>query len=201
MASDKAQSPRDLKSKPILFDFPYSFDTERLTVRGPLPGDGLLIRQAVVESQEALVPWMPWAVDIMSEVDYEARARDGQLKFLAREDLWMMMLLKGTDTIVGGTGLHRMDWTVPRFEIGYWVRTAYEGQGYVTEAVLGLTEFAFEILGARRVEIRCDVKNVRSAAVARRAGYKLEGILRHDARDHITGDLRDTMVFSIVRPD
>jgi len=51
------------------------------------------------------------------------------------------------------------------------------------------------VLGAQRVEIRCDVKNVRSAAVARRAGYTLEGTFHHDARDHYD-QLRNTYIFA-----
>ncbi|MFO7662899.1 MAG: GNAT family protein [Chloroflexota bacterium] len=186
---------------PILFDFPYGFDTERLTVRGPLPEDAVPLREAVLESQSALKPWMPWAVDVPTVEQYQVRVREGRLKFLAREDLWMIILLRNTGTIVGCTGLHRIDWKVPRFEIGYWVRSSCAGQGYITETVNGLTDFAFETLGARRVEIRCDVRNIRSAAVARRAGYPLEATFRHDARDHISGGLRDTYIFAKVRPD
>lgn len=152
--------------KPILFDFPYSFDTERLTIRGPLPGDGKEIHTAVMESLDELQPWMPWAVGkILNEKEYEVRAREGQIKFLSREDLWMMLLLKGTNIIIGGSGLHRINWAVPRFEIGYWVRTSYARQGFITEAVAGITDFAFNILGAKRVEIRCDALNSRSAAI------------------------------------
>lgn len=180
---------------PILLDFPYSIETERLIVRGSLPGDGAPLHQAVVESQAELKPWMPWAVNIMSAEAYEVRVREGQLRFLKREDLWMLLTLKDGGTIIGGSGLHRIDWAVPKFEIGYWVRTAYSGQGYVTEAVRGITDFAFNTLKARRVEIRCDSKNLPSAAVARRAGYELEATLRQEARDHYTGELRDTLIF------
>jgi ribosomal-protein-serine acetyltransferase len=186
---------------PILFDFPYSFDTERLTVRGPLPEDAVPLHEAVVESQADLKPWMPWAVNVPSKEQYRVRVREGRLKFLAREDLWMLILLRNSGTIVGSTGLHRIDWEVPRFEIGYWVRSSFAGQGYITEAVNGLTEFAFDTLGARRVEIRCDVRNIRSAAVARRSGYPLEATIHHDTRDHISGKLRDTYIFAKVRPD
>jgi RimJ/RimL family protein N-acetyltransferase len=187
-------------TKPILIDFPYGFETERLTIRGPLPGDGRRVRGAVMESLPELRPWMPWAVDIPDENGYEARVREGQLKFLAREDLWMMLILKGTDTIIGGSGLHRINWEVPKFEIGYWVSTPYAGQGYITEAVIGITDFAFDVLGAKRLEIRCDSRNERSAAVARRAGFELEATLRQDDRHHLTNALRDTLVFARIRP-
>jgi RimJ/RimL family protein N-acetyltransferase len=194
-----ANSGAIIMDEPILFDFPYSFDTERLTIRGPLPGDGKEIHAAVMESVDALRPWMPWAAGkILSAEEYEVRARQGQLKFLAREDLWMMPLLKGTNTIIGGTGLHRINWSVPRFEIGYWVRTGYARQGYISEAVAGLTDFAIETLGAKRVEIRCNALNERSAAVPRRLGFMHEATLRHEDRNHITNDLRDTMIFAKI---
>lgn len=187
-------------SKPILKEFPYSFDTERLTIRGPLPGDGQELHEAVKESHEALRPWMPWAMIVPSAEEYEVRVREGRLKFLAREDLWMMIFLKGTQTIVGCSGLHRINWDVPKFEIGYWVRSSYARHGYVSEAVAGLTDFAFDLLGAKRVEIRCDARNERSAAVPRRLNFIHEATLRHDDRHHLTKELRDTLVFAKIRP-
>jgi RimJ/RimL family protein N-acetyltransferase len=185
---------------PILLDFPYNFETERLTIRGPLPGDGKEVHTAVMESLNELRPWMPWAVGkILNEEEYEVRIREGQLKFLSREDLWMMLLLKGTHTIIGGTGLHRINWDVPRFEIGYWVRTSYARQGYITEAVAGLTDFAFDTLGAKRVEIRCDALNERSAAIPKRLRFTHEATLRHEDRHHLTKELRDTLIFAKIR--
>jgi ribosomal-protein-serine acetyltransferase len=69
--------------------------------------------------------------------------------FVGREDLLLLLLLRGTRTLVGGSGLHRIDWEVPKFEIGYWCPTRFTGQGYVTEAMRGIAAFAFDALGAR----------------------------------------------------
>jgi RimJ/RimL family protein N-acetyltransferase len=125
--------------------------------------------------------------------------RRAHADFMARTDLMLLMFDRATGIEVGATGLHRIDWRVPKFEIGYWLRTTYTGRGLMTEAVLKLTEFAFETLKAHRVEVRCDERNTRSAAVAQRCGYSLEGILRHNGRDHLTGALENTMVFAQVR--
>ena len=62
---------------PIMREIPYSFDTERLTIRGPLPGDGDKVRTAVLESQAELKPWMPWAVKLQTfeeTLDFLARS-------------------------------------------------------------------------------------------------------------------------------
>ena len=183
---------------PILKDFPNDFDTERLTIRCPMPGDGPALHEAVLESIDELRPWLPWAKKAASVEDTEANVRKGYTRFLNREDLWLLLFLKGTNTCVGGSGLHRIDWTVPKFEIGYWLRTSYVGQGYMTEAVKSITDFAFDMLNARRVEIRCDSKNERSASVAHRLNFPLEGVLRCEDRHHISGDLRDTMIFAKI---
>jgi RimJ/RimL family protein N-acetyltransferase len=181
--------------KPILLDFPDSFDTERLTIRSPCAGDGGELREAVEETIEDLRAWMPWADHVPSLEEEEELVRNARARFLRREDLWLLLFLKGTHTLVGGSGLHRIDWQVPRFEIGYWVRRRFARQGFITEAVRGITRFAFEKLGARRVEIRCDARNKRSQAVAERAGFELEARLRRHmvAAD---GELRDTLIFA-----
>ena len=184
---------------PILRDFPESFETERLRIRSPLPGDGPEMHAAVNESLGELTLWMPWPKEHRTLEDSEASVRRARARFVAREDLMLLLSLKGTETLVGSSGLHRIDWGVPKFEIGYWCRTRFAGQGYVTEAVRGISAFAFEALEARRVEIRCDSRNLPSARVAERAGFRLEGELRNNELD-TGGHLRDTLVYAMI-PD
>jgi RimJ/RimL family protein N-acetyltransferase len=185
--------------EPILRDFPQRFETERLTIRALRPGDEVDVRKAVLESQAELRPWMPWAVEIMSQEEYAVYVRKAYLAFLAREDLAMGLFLTDSGSLVGASGLHNIDWEVPKFEIGYWVRARFARQGYITEAVAGLTEFAFEMLGARRIEIHCDAKNERSAAVPKRLGFIQEGVLHNVARHHVTNELVDRLIFAKVK--
>lgn len=185
---------------PILKDFPDEFETERLLIRAPRPGDGRMLYEAVMESLEELKPWMPWAhKPIELEVE-EGIVRRMHANFVAREDLPLFLLKKDTSEFVGGSGLHRFDWEVPRFEIGYWVRTRFRGKGYITEATAGIANFAFEKLFAERVEIHMDERNERSWRVAERLNFKLEAELRNQARD-VNGALRTTRVYSKIRAE
>lgn len=186
----------------VLHDFPEEFGTERLLIRSPRPGDGRELRAAVQDSWNELKQWMPWATgEFPDEEYYEAHVRQRRARFLLREDLTLLLFLVGTGTLVGSSGLHRIDWDVPRFEIGYWVRTPYAGKGYITEAVMGIADFAFDTLDARRVEIRCDSRNERSVGLARRAGFELEATLYNHERHHLTGRLRNTLIFARTAPD
>jgi len=181
-------------TEPILLDFPDQIETERLIIRAPRPGDGPAANAAICESIHELRPWMPWAQEIPTIKETEEVFRRAASQWLTRENLMMALFRKSDGMFVGGSGLHRIDWSVPRFEIGYWVRTQLQGQGYITEAVLGITEFALNTLGAKRIEIRCDAHNTRSAAVAERAGYTLEARFHHDSRG-TDGSLRDTLIY------
>ena len=187
--------------EPILRDIPLAFESERLTIRCPQPGDGAALNAAVIESLAELRPWMPWAQQAPTVAESEASVRKGHARFLQREDFWLLLFLKETETLVGCSGLHDPDWAVPRFEIGYWVRTSFAGQGYITEAAAAIANFAFETLGARRVQIACAATNERSAAVARRLGFTLEGTLRCEGRNPLTGVLHDSLLFAKVRPE
>jgi ribosomal-protein-serine acetyltransferase len=132
----------------------------------------------------------------------ELTCRQMALRFAQRSDLTLFMFDRSADgacaRLVGGTGLHRMDWNVPRFEIGYWCRPSVQGRGLVTEAVQALTRFAFDALRARRVELRMSSANTKSRAVAERCSFTLEGVLRQDSLSP-QGQPRDTMVFARVR--
>jgi RimJ/RimL family protein N-acetyltransferase len=151
----------------------------------------------VRESFAELAPWMAWPEEHRTVEDSEASVRRARARFVERTDLMLPLFLKGTGTLVGGSGLHRIDWAVPKFEIGYWCRTRFTGKGYVTEAVRGISAFALDLLGARRLEIRCDSRNLPSARVAERAGFRLEGELRNNELD-TGGHLRNTLVYSMI---
>jgi RimJ/RimL family protein N-acetyltransferase len=186
-------------SIPILRDFPACFESERLLLRAPCAGDGEATYAAVMESMAELRPWLPWASDAITAETQEAVMRRAHADFMARTDLMLLIFLKSSGALLGGSGLHNIDWRVPRFEIGYWLRTSYIGQGLMTEAASAIAAFAFDTLGARRVEIRCDERNTRSAAVALRCSFALEGVLRNSGRNHLTGELVNEMVFARLR--
>jgi RimJ/RimL family protein N-acetyltransferase len=151
---------------PILRDFPERFETERLVIRSPLPGDGPEMHAAVNESLGKLTPWLAWTEAHKTLDGSEESVRRARVRFMERSDLMLLLFLKGTGKLVGVSGLHRIDWSVPKFEIGYWCRTRFTRQGYIAEAVRGIAAFAFGELGAKRVEIRCDSLNRPSARVA-----------------------------------
>jgi RimJ/RimL family protein N-acetyltransferase len=184
---------------PLLLDVPVELTTERLVLRAHRPGDGARLAQAVGESLDRLRPWLAFAQAAPSPEDTERYVRRVGAQFALREVLdYGGYLRAAPERFVLACGFHTIDWAVPRLELGYWVRTGFEGRGLMREAVQALVAMAFDRLFAERLEIRCDADNVRSAAVARAAGFRLEGRLRRQTRTP-DGRLRDTLVFARLR--
>jgi RimJ/RimL family protein N-acetyltransferase len=101
-------------------------------------------------------------------------------------------------TVVGTTSY--LDVSVPdaRLEIG---STAYApavwGTAVNPDAKRVLLAHAFDVLGAGRVQLKTDVRNVRSQRAIARLGARYEGTLRRYQRRG-DGTVRDTVVFSIL---
>ncbi|MFD4908906.1 GNAT family N-acetyltransferase [Kitasatospora purpeofusca] len=83
--------------------------------------------------------------------------------------------------------------------IGYALRRDVWGSGYAGELVALLRDFAFGPLGVYRLEARVDVDNAASIRVLERAGFRLEGRVRHDFRG--PDGWRDAQQYALLADD
>jgi RimJ/RimL family protein N-acetyltransferase len=82
-------------------------------------------------------------------------------------------------------------------EIGHiWFGAPLQRTAAATEAILLLARHAFEELGYRRLEWKCDAANARSRRAAARFGFTFEGVFRQHMI--VKGRNRDTAWYSIV---
>lgn len=86
---------------PILRDFPDEFETERLLIRSPMPGDGEEKRRAVSESLESLKPWLNWVQREPTPGEAEVEVREARVRFLERTDLRMLLFDRESGELVG----------------------------------------------------------------------------------------------------
>ena len=86
-------------------------------------------------------------------------------------------------------------------EIGWtWIGTDYQRTVINTECKYLLLRHAFEDLGAVRVQMKTDLRNVRSQRAIERLGAVREGVLRK----HIVlwdGFIRDTVYYSVIHEE
>lgn len=178
----------------------YRIETARLVIRCYNPADAPLLKAAVDASLEHLKPWMIWAQRGPHPLEhYVERLRSWRGQFDLNQDYVYGVFSRDERIVIGGTGLHTRAGPGAR-EIGYWVRQDHINQGIATEASAALTKVAFEIDGVHRVEINCDPRNERSAAVPRKLGFTHEATLREQL-EQPDGTFRDLMIWTLLKPE
>lgn len=173
---------------------------EHVLVRPYRESDAAAVREAVEESREHIRPWLPFADAHQTLEESRDWIIHQMAKWLLREDMIIGIWEKATQRYLGGSGLHPHDWKCRSFEIGYWLRASATGRGYMTETVRLLIDYACTELSAKRIMIRCDVRNTRSAAIPQRLGFVQEGCLRNEVMG-ADGTLRNMLVFSLTPSD
>ncbi|MFF4508490.1 GNAT family N-acetyltransferase [Streptomyces sp. NPDC001401] len=103
---------------------------------------------------------------------------------------------RDSGSLVASVNIHRHAET---WGIGYWTVAQHRGRGYATEAVLALAKWSFADGGVQRLEWRAEVGNRGSWAVAQKAGFVMEGVLR--AAQTSNNSLRDTWVGALLPGD
>lgn len=108
---------------------------------------------------------------------------------------------RASGKLAGSTSYYNIVPDDQRLSIGYtWVGTGYQRTGLNRAAKHLLLSHAFETLHCERVELETDSRNLKSQQAMRRMGATEEGTLR---RHRLTqgGLRRDTVIFSIIRPE
>jgi len=167
-------------ARPILIDLPNQLAGERVLVRQYTDADADALHTMIKESREHLRRWLPGFDHERTLDDIRESLRRSQAQWALRESFSMGVCLPD-GRLIGDLRLRPTNWQIPAFDIAYWLGADALGQGYAAEAVRLLTSFAFEHLAAQRVAISCDPTNARSANVAQRLGFQLEGRLRNSA--------------------
>ncbi|SFR88404.1 Protein N-acetyltransferase, RimJ/RimL family [Halomicrobium zhouii] len=81
-------------------------------------------------------------------------------------------------------------------EIGYWIVESERGQGYATEAVDLLAEWAFHDRQLHRIQARVFAGNEASMRVLEKAGFEREGTMREAYR--VEGEFVDAALFGLL---
>lgn len=185
---------------PLLFDIPLQLETKRLILRAPLQsGDGEIVHQAIKDSYHELKAWLSLFQEIPTVEETEILLRNAHIDFLKRESFRFLIFDKsGGKDLIGTASLHRIDWDIPKCEMGYWINTKYSGKGYMTEAVKELANFGFNHLECKRIEIRCDSRNLKSRFIPEKLGFTYEGTLRNEDLSADGSQLTDTCIYSKI---
>jgi RimJ/RimL family protein N-acetyltransferase len=104
---------------------------------------------------------------------------------------------RATGRAAGAASYLRMEPTHGVIEVGHiWFGASLQRTPAATEAIFLLARHAFDDLGHRRLEWKCDARNARSRRAAERFGFTFEGVFRQHMI--VKGANRDTAWYAIL---
>ena len=136
------------------------------------------------------LPYGPFA-------DREAFAAHLAAQAASEDPLYLAVVDRATGSALGVVSYLRITPEHGVIEIGHiWFGTALQRTPAATEAIYLLARHAFDDLGYRRFEWKCNALNAPSCRAAERFGFTFEGIFRQ--HQIVKGRNRDTAWYAIV---
>lgn len=157
------------------------------------------IFQSIKENRKHLDRWFPWVKQTKKIEDSLKYLFEKEIKTkLGKENEYGIYL---NNKHIGNISIFDIDKKNKSGEIGYWLSSKYIKKGYTSEAVKILEKEIFNNFNLNRIQIQCDKKNIASAKLAKKCGYKLEGTFRQNSYDKYLKKFRDTLIFSKLRSE
>jgi RimJ/RimL family protein N-acetyltransferase len=141
-------------------------ETKRLALRAPLIEDAKMLAALANDRRIAEnTARIPHPYRLSDAESFIAGAKnDGETVFL---------IALGDGTVIGACGLTARE-DAP--ELGCWLGLAYWGQGYATEAVHAVIDYAFADLGHEALQAGARVTNPAARRVLEKCGFQWTGV-------------------------
>ncbi len=176
-------------------------ETERMLLRLPQHSDyraWVALRQG---SAGFLQPWEPeWAPDHLSRRSFTNRVYWASRSHGQGTALAMFLTRKADGALLGAITMDNIRRGPSQSAtLGYWVGQANARQGYMREAIVAVTHYAFRRLDLSRLEAACLEENRASRGLLERAGFKYEGVAQSYLQ--IAGRWRNHVLYAMLRSD
>lgn len=109
------------------------------------------------------------------------------------------IVLKESGELVGTIDLYNIDEDTENCEVGYDLGFNWWNQGYGTEALYAVVEFAFRIMNIHKISATHGIDNPASGKIMSKVGMEREGIIRHMTRKN--NKYKDCAIYGILQQD
>jgi ribosomal-protein-serine acetyltransferase len=149
---------------------------DHILLRTYEPADAAELFNAVNNSRKHLHTWLDWVDKTTRQEHSEQFIQQSLHQLDTQEALALGIFYDGK--IIGGIGMHEWQQHTKRVQIGYWIIKEFEGKNIIYNCLTKFVAFLFEKIGLNKIEIHFAASNKRSAKVASRLGFKIEGVIR-----------------------
>jgi len=141
-------------------------ETKRLALRAPRLGDAKTVATLANDRRIAEnTARIPHPYKLSDAEDFIARA--------GKPDEAVFLITLRGKTVIGACGIVLQD-AAP--ELGYWLGVEHWGQGYATEALHAVIDYAFADLGHEALQAGARVTNPASRRVLEKCGFQWTGV-------------------------
>lgn len=175
---------------------PVAIQTERLVLRRFRAEDAAAL--AAYRTDPEVARYQSWSAPYSLD-----KARYSVQTMIAADPAmpgWFQWAVEHADegVLIGDVGVNLAD-NLRQAEVGYTLATARQGHGYATEAVRAVLDHAFHVLRLHRVSAECDARNVSSARLLQRLGFRQEGF--RPEYSWFKNEWTDDLLFGLLRTD
>lgn len=144
---------------------------------------------AVNNSRKHLAAWLPWVARTTRPEHSLQFIQQSQEQMHSQQGLPLGIFLNGN--IIGGIGMHDWQHDLKRAQLGYWIAGEHEGKGIIMQCIIPFINYLFDKTDLNKIEIHYSAANTRSAKLASRLGFAIEGIIRQ-------GSIRNGIIENLV---
>jgi len=167
---------------------------ENVKLRLVVPDDAESLYEQIEKTRPQLAKYMPWGDATKSVADERKFLEYCQVQ-MEDQKLWnASIIIDGKP--VGMIDLHNIDFDNKHAEIGYWLGGEFQGNGVMTDCLNKILAVGFDELGLHKIKLLAEEVNLASNAVAKKAGFVLEGQLKDEI--YSDGKFHDANLYAIV---
>ena len=159
--------------------------------------DGPKLFKLLDGQREYFEYYLPW-LKLTKVADDEVEFLQMTNRHMGKNDS-LNLIIWYQNEIAGMISFNHFDHLRASADIGYWLGKKFQGKEIMTQAVKCMANLGFEDYGLNRVIIQAAVDNKASNAVAKKAGFILEGTLRQN--ELLDDGFHDENLYSLLKED
>ena len=179
----------------VFVNFPC-FESERLYFRNFNENDAFDLYQ--IRSNDKIMEYMD-VYKLASAEEARKLIASVNEAYEKKQGVSWAIIEKSTSQIIGYFGFWKIMNEHCRAEIGYALKPAYWGKGYMSETLKRMIRFAFDDMKLHSIEANVNPANQNSINVLERIGFKKEAYFKENFL--FCGKFLDSLIFSLLETD
>ena len=187
--------------RPELFNIDTAILTSRTLTRRFREGDGSAFFELVQNNHSYIEDHFPKLTKaVVDENSSEVFIRTKIARWLLQDEYTFGVWDNESTALIGYFHFLKIDWSIPKAEIGYFIDQDHAGKGLMTEVVARMIQYGFHQIKFNKLVLKTLQDNYGSQRLARKVGFRREGDLRHEFQKN-TGGLFDVMAFGLTKEE